>query len=99
MDEDFIVKLDRARSYAEVPFIINSSIRCMKYNLSGRIKSTKTSSHPKGYAVDLKCTSSYHRYRIIYGLKKAGITRIGIRKDFIHADNDPDKPKELIWVY
>lgn len=99
MDEDVVRDLDMARGYARVPFLITSSVRCMKYNCSKRIGSTKTSSHPEGYAVDISCTTSYNRYRIIHGLKKAGFTRIGVRKDFIHADKDPWKPKELLWVY
>jgi len=97
MDEDVVRHLDIARGYAEVPFVLTSSIRCNGHNLIEG--GTKTSSHIKGLAVDIECLSSYARYRILYGLKKAGFTRIGIGKNFIHADQDPDKPKELMWVY
>ena len=99
MDEDFIKDADRARGYAEVPFIYTSTIRCMEYNLNPTVGGSKTSSHVKGLAGDIKCESSYARYRILYGLKKAGFTRIGIGKNFIHFDSDSDKPKELIWIY
>ena len=97
MDEDLILDLDRARDYAKVPFIIVSSIRCIKHN--SMIGGVKSSSHLKGYAVDIKCSTSYARYRVVYGLRKAGFTRIGIGNYFIHADKDLDKPKELIWLY
>ena len=96
MDEDFLWKLDKARGIARVPFKLNSAFRCLEHN---RTVSTDTSSHPKGCAADIECIKSYNRYRIIYGLMKAGISRIGIRGDFIHADGDSDKPKELTWVY
>ncbi|MCP4673401.1 MAG: peptidase M15 [Desulfobacula sp.] len=99
MDEDFVMDLDRARGYAEVPFNLTSSIRCMKHNLKKSVGGSKTSSHPKGYAADISAASSYEKFRIFHGLKKAGFNRIGIGKDFIHGDKDPDKPKELLWVY
>lgn len=99
MDEDLIIFLDMARGYAGVPFVITSSIRCMKHNLKKEVGGSKTSSHLKGLAVDLECFTSYNRYRILYGLRKAGFTRIGIGKDFIHVDRDFDKPKELLWIY
>ena len=99
MDEDFILDMDRARGYAEVPFRFTSTIRCMDHNLDKDVGGSETSSHPKGMAGDIEVRSSYERYRILYGLQKAGFRRIGIGKKFIHADNDPDKPKELMWVY
>lgn len=97
MDEDVPRDLDRARGYAGVPFVLTSSIRCKKHNL--KEGGSETSSHLPGYAADIECLSSYARYRILHGLKKAGFTRIGIGPGFIHADKDPDKPKELIWLY
>lgn len=99
MDEDFVRDLDRARSYARVPFILTSSIRCMQHNLKKEVGGSETSSHPLGLAGDIECLSSYARYRILHGLEKAGFTRIGIGPNFIHADQDLDKPKELTWVY
>ncbi len=98
MDEDMIKDLDHARGIAEVPFKITSSIRCAEHNAS-LTNSTPTSSHLSGVAVDIACGNSYNRFRIMYGLWNAGFTRLGLGKNFIHADKDPDKPKELIWVY
>ena len=99
MDEDFIRDLDLARGYAHVPFHLTSSIRCAKHNLRPETGGTKTSSHLKGLAVDIACPSSYYRYRIIYGLRRAGFDRIGIGNNFIHVDKDMDKPRELMWTY
>ncbi len=90
--------LDRARGIAEVPFVITSSIRCAYHNAS-LTNSTPTSSHLAGLAVDIACDSSYERYRILHGLQQAGFTRLGIGSKFIHADMDPNKPRELIWIY
>jgi len=96
MDEDFVLRIDRARHYAKVPFVLTSSIRCAEHNL--KVGGSETSSHPKGLADDIECLTSYHRYRILYGLMKAGFTRFKIGINFIHVDDDQDKPKELIWL-
>lgn len=63
------------------------------------IGSKDTSSHPKGVAADIACLSDSNRYKIEEALKAVGITRIGHGKDFIHADDDQDKPQKRIWVY
>ena len=97
MDEDVIQDLDLARGHAQVPFKINSSIRCQKHNLA--VGGSKLSSHLVGLAIDIACPDSYHRSRILHGLNVAGFNRIGIGKNFIHADKDEDKPCELCWTY
>jgi hypothetical protein len=30
---------------------------------------------------------------------EAGFNRIGISSTFIHVDNDPSKPEDVIWLY
>lgn len=97
IDQDALRMLQKARVHAEVPFYITSSIRCSEHNRTAGGKST--SSHLDGLAFDIACTRSYPRFKIIESLLYAGFTRIGIRHDFIHCDVDPDKPKELMWVY
>ena len=37
--------------------------------------------------------------KIVQALLTAGFTRIGIASTFIHADDDPSKPQNLIWTY
>ena len=56
------------------------------------------SSHLKGVAVDIHCTSGPNREKIINGLVHAGFRRIGIAKTFIHADLASDKVSS-IWLY
>ena len=97
MDTDFLFKLDLAREYTGVPFVISSSIRCKKHNK--KVGGSKTSSHLKGLAVDIECGNDKDRYKIIAGCKMAGITRIGISKTFLHLDSDGNKNRERIWVY
>jgi len=86
--------------------IIASGYRCLKHNGSPEVGSDDISSHPKGYAVDIKCITSRYRFQLIKALIEAGFTRIGFRlnkerpeRSFIHADCDPDKDPEVIWGY
>ena len=96
MDLDFLHKLDEARTIAGVPFKITSGYRSIEHNakVGGRVGS----SHLKGCAVDIAVNNSAHRSAVVQGLIKAGFTRIGIAKTFIHADADENKPNAL-WLY
>lgn len=97
IDPQFVKKLDDARRLARIPFIITSGYRCEKHNKE--VGGSPNSSHLKGIAADIKCTSSAERYKILFALDLAGFKRFGIAKDFIHCDMDNDKPQEVIWVY
>lgn len=94
MDSDFLERLDKARELARTPFILNSAFRTVSYERSkGR---SGGSSHCKGIAVDLHCSSSHVRYFIVKALISAGFDRIGIYPTFIHVDSDSEKIS-CIW--
>ncbi len=103
LDEEFVSKLDMARKIAETPFIITSGFRTPKKNLSV-VGSVPDSSHLKGLAVDLRVETSHDVWKIVDGLQKVGITRIGIYVDkefkpiHIHCDVDPEKVSEVIFI-
>ena len=99
MDIDFLLRLDKARMITDAPFNINSGYRCPEYNQNFKNPKTGKASlnHPSGHAVDIKCLTGPKRGKILKGLYRAGFTRVGIRKDFIHAD-DMDKV-ESCWLY
>lgn len=102
MDDNFICMLDDARELAGIPFKINSGFRTPEYNkqlLNYGYKSSAKSSHLIGLAADIETKTSKQRYRIIGCLMSVGINRIGIGKNFIHADIDKDKTPNLIWTY
>ena len=96
MDKDFLAKLDKAREFAKVPFVINSAYRSPEHPES--IKNP-TSSHIKGLAVDIKATDSRTRYIVLNALIHVGFNRIGIADTFIHVDDDKDKSQKVIWTY
>jgi hypothetical protein len=97
MNPVLIGMLDGARELAKVPFVINSAFRCVTHNANegGRDRSA----HTYGLAVDIACSNNHARFRIMYGLIKAGFTRIIVYKSFIHADIDGTKPNEILCLY
>ena len=102
MSDEFILMLDEARNCAGIPFKITSGFRTKEHNESLRkrgFKAVKNSAHLKGLAADISCTTSAKRWLIVDALIFAGITRIGIGRNFIHADIDESKTPYLIWTY
>lgn len=93
----FVKKLDNARDIAGIPFKITSGYRCPLHN--AEVGSKPTSSHIRGIACDIHVKGSVERFAIVNGLIKAGFTRIGIGKNFIHVDTDYKKPPYVIWTY
>ena len=97
MDVDFLAKLDEAREYAGIPFVINSAYRSPEHN--AKVGGKPTSSHLKGLAVDIKAKDSTTRGLILDALRVVGFTRIGIGNTFIHVDLDTEKAQNKTWLY
>ena len=95
MDPDFVRRLDIARGYAGVPFVITSGYRCMEHDkaVGG------AGNHPTGKAADIRCLDNTARLAIVTGLIRAGIKRIGVGGTFIHADMCEDRPQGVLWLY
>lgn len=101
-----VSKLQRIRDSVGLPMKITSGVRCEAYNAT--IGGVKKSAHVPasmhdgegvvGHAVDIKCTSSVMRYKILKSSTKF-FMRVGIGKDFIHLDNDISKPQTVAWDY
>ena len=95
--ESTLAMLEAARAKAGIPFVITSGTRCENHNY--REGGKKDSAHLTGYAVDIKTLDGVARYKVVKALLDVGFNRIGIAKSFIHADNDPMKPQNVIWEY
>ena len=98
MSEELLRMLDVAREKAGIPFIITSALRTEQDELShGR---SGNSAHTRGRAVDIACSSSWHRWRIVSAAIEAGFHRIGIADTYIHLDIDDELlPSPRIWLY
>lgn len=97
MDNDFLEMLDKARHFAGIPFVINSGYRTKAHNRE--VGGLPNSAHLDGFAADIRCRGSQERIYIVGALLEAGFNRIGIGANFIHADNDPTKPEDVMWTY
>ena len=97
MDDEFLEMLDNARHMAGTPFIINSGYRTKAANRDAG--GLRNSAHLDGFAADIRCNASRERMYIVGALLEAGFNRIGIGNGFIHVDNDPTKPEDVIWTY
>ena len=96
MAMEFMAKLQAARSTADRAFMITSGYRCPQHPESVK---RPTSSHTIGRAADIATADSRSRHVVVRALLRSGFTRIGIGKDFIHVDDDPDKATHVIWDY
>ena len=95
MDFEFMKLIDELRDRVGSPIIINSAFRTKSHNL--KVGGKSNSSHTRGLAVDLKVSSSEHRFLMVKCALELGITRIGIYKTFIHLDIDQSLPQGVIW--
>jgi len=96
MNEILLIILDKARELAKIPFKINSGYRTIEHNKA--VGSSPTSSHLKGLAADISCLTNTQLTAILPALIRAGFTRIGIGRSFVHVDVDGAKP-DKIWLY
>jgi hypothetical protein len=97
INRNFLSILDRTREEYKRPITITSGYRCPSHNKN--VGGKDTSSHIKGNAVDISCTTDSDRFKLITTLLKKGVFRIGIDKNFVHADTDMEKTDQLVWVY
>jgi uncharacterized protein YcbK (DUF882 family) len=98
--ETLLLIINTYRHNLKRPIVINSACRCYDHNAN--IGSKENSSHPKGLAVDISIKNSSERDEIlreIYRYVAPSIHRIGISKDYIHIDIDPNKPQNVVWLY
>ncbi len=94
IDEAFYKMACLAREIADTPFVISSGYRCPEHN---KAVGSTSMNHVSGKAMDIKALYGPQRGKILKGLYKAGFTRVGIRKDFIHAD--VTDAVESCWLY
>lgn len=90
-------KFDQARSFAGIPFVIESGYRTVERNQ--KVGGHKNSAHLRGYAADIRYKSEADAVRIIAALTTAGFSRIGKNRTTIHADDDPRLPQPAYWDY
>lgn len=97
MQQHTMDRLDKAREIAGIPFVLNCAYRSVAWDKSkGR---DGESAHCKGEAVDIRCNTSANRMKIVKSLLKAGFPRVGVGKNYIHADDCETLPQDVMWHY
>ncbi len=104
MKESTVRKYDLMRVLYGAPIHMNSGFRTRKRNTilrnrPGGHHAVKDSAHMRGYAGDPKVHNSKERYTFVNLMIKVGFRRIGIARGFVHGDDDPSKPINVIWTY
>ena len=104
MDEDFLLKLDELREQVGISLSINSGTRCPEHNkkVGGASKSehvAETTHSGKTTAVDISCTDSNTRFKILKAAMNIGFPRIGLHKSFIHLGTSKAHPQEVVFFY
>lgn len=97
MDQDFMTLLDAIRTLAGIPLVLNSAYRSPAHEK--KMGRAGTSSHCKGIAVDIRCSTFANRWKIIDAAKRMGVRRFGIAPTYIHIDTDKSKTQDIIWLY
>jgi len=108
VSKELMYKLIVARYESQIPFVILSGCRCPPHNekCGGQKASDHLVVNPESSGeglictgVDILCTADRHRYIILKALLNAGIDRIGLNKDFIHAGLSQRNPPQVVWFY
>lgn len=99
LDIELVKMLDKARTIAGIPFMINSGFRTAEHNK--KVGGVANSAHLTGKAVDLRATNNSEIFTIVNASMQAGFKRIGINWDskFVHIDIDNTKPNPTIYKY
>ena len=97
MDPFFLQLLDKARTHAQIPFVISSGYRTKEHNK--KVGGVDSSAHLKGLAADIVCNNSSDRFIILNALLHVGFHRIGIAETFIHCDVSTERPGFMVWTY
>lgn len=96
LDTKLVDMLDELRGRCGFPFVITSGYRTPEEN--AKIKgSVAGSAHTKRLAVDIACTDSKKRIKIVGEAYAMGFIGIGIDKSFVHLDIMGDNKR--IWLY
>ena len=95
---DLVLRLDALRQLYEGPIRINSGYRCDDHP---KTLDNPTSSHNVGgNAVDISVKTSAARFKLLKIIFNNHLfRRIGIGKEYLHLDIDPEKSLDIKWDY
>lgn len=80
-------------------FTLTSGYRSKAYELSKGRRGSSAHCKTPGLAVDISTVDSHTRFKVLAALLAVGVPRIGIGRNFIHADIDESKAHPIIFHY
>jgi zinc D-Ala-D-Ala carboxypeptidase len=97
---DLVTKLDAIRHLMNRHIIVLSGTRCERHNrkIGGAPQSAHICKNGVSHAADIHCPDNDFRMAFVAAAVPL-FGRIGIGKDFIHVDDDPELPASVMWVY
>ena len=97
IDLTFVEKLQCVRDLVGKAMHINSGCRCPSHNAA--VEGVPHSAHMRGLAADISTMDGELRFKLIGAAMTIGFERIGVGKNFVHLDIDPDLPQPRLWPY
>lgn len=89
--------LEVVRFYLHEPMVVTSGPRCAEWNEHehGEVDSD----HLSGQGADIVVVDSGARYRLLAACFQAGVTRLGVGRNFLHIGVPRNKPQDVVWTY
>lgn len=91
--------LRRAQHLAGFRFTFTSGFRPKAWEISKGRNGSSSHSKTPGLAVDISTIDSHTRYKVLVALACVGVPRLGVGKNFVHADIDVTKAHPIIFHY
>jgi Peptidase M15 len=99
ISRDLVAKLDKIQDLIGMPVTVLSATRCTKFNRKsgGREGSVHIAKGGVSRAADIRCPDAAFRFAFLTAAIPL-FNRIGIGKELIHVDDDPDLPTNVVWL-
>jgi hypothetical protein len=96
---DLVLKLDKIQELIGMPVAVLSATRCARFNRKsgGREGSVHVSKGGVSHAADIRCSDATFRFAFLTAALPL-FNRVGIGKELIHVDDDPDLPPNVVWL-
>ena len=94
-----VAKLDKICDVIGLPIKVLSGTKCERYNnrVGGKSRSAHVPKNGVSHAAHVFCPDSSFRFAFLAAALPV-FNRIGIGKDFIHVDDDPELPPSVVWM-
>jgi hypothetical protein len=96
---DLVAKLDKIQDLIGMPVTVLFGTRCEKFNRKsgGRERSAHTVKSGVSHAADIRCLDAAFRLAFLATALPL-FERVGIGKESIHVDDDPELPPNAVWL-